>query len=142
MALSDTYNLNTEVATMADVAAFVDAFNTRTSWTPNVQIGAGTVALNSITYAYYIQIGRLIYIMCSIDVTISGSPNGYLSVSLPVNHENLSYQTIQASYAQGATFYQANGVLAGNRVEILKEGSASHSVGTYQLHIQGWYYSA
>lgn len=141
MSLSDDYGLNTELASMQNVSDFVDDWNNIQSYTPTVMINAGSVALNSIAFAEYVKIGKLIFINVSVDVTLSGSPGGFLSVSIPFTARSGAYRLINAVYGQGTTFYRASGILTASQIDIVKEASAAHTTGTWQLYFSGFYYT-
>lgn len=139
--LSDVYGLNTEIATMRNLSDFVDDFNDLTSYTPIVAINAGTATLNTVTFAQYLKIGTLVYVRTSVDVTLGGSPGAFLTVTLPFTAMAGAYAMINASYGQSTTIYRASGILTDTRVNILKEASAAHTTGTWQLHFSGFYIS-
>lgn len=92
MSTADDYNLRSELATMNDVADFVDSFDAPTSFTPTLS-ASGSMTATSATggSCTYWQIGKLVIARYYItDITTGGTASNEIRATLPVTASGTS----------------------------------------------------
>lgn len=114
-----------------------------TSWTPTLSAsGSMTYTSTSITYAKYIQIGKLVYFKVFFTGTVGGTPSNGLNFTIPV--------TANADGVTGAVRVRDNGASAGGilfsnsttQLGVSRYNVASYTAGAVDVNVYGFYEAA
>ncbi len=103
MTLADDYNLRAEIATMNDVADFVDLFDAPLSWTPTFSVVAPmTLSSTTIHSAVYYEIGDLNLFFLRFSFTCGGTSRQQIAATLPFTTISATYHPLTCVLGQPA----------------------------------------
>lgn len=140
MALSDDFNLRTELVTMDDVADFVDLFSEEGTWTPTFSVTSPmTISSTSIDYAKWFEIGDLNLMWLKFTATIGGTSRYDIKTSLPFTPIAASYHPLLCSVGQptAASYNTGHCYTDGTDLVISKADRSEFSASTIDCNIVG-----
>ena len=147
MSLADSFNLRTEIATMSDIANFVDSFETKTDYTPTYTVNAGVISQVALNYAHYYRIGGIgaagpfIFVRGSMRINLTAAA-AFPTVSVPFTANGFD-AFISGSIAAGATSnYEpvTAAITAGtSTLTMVRSGAATFASGNWEFRYSGLY---
>lgn len=117
---------------------------TWTNWTPTLSAaGAMTYTSTTITKARYYRVGKLVFYAISITGTVGGTPNTYLSFTLPIatvsGYQNPAGIFVVDGGATPNTVSGWNNYGSTTRVDVYRYDKASYTAGVAGYHLNGFY---
>jgi hypothetical protein len=147
MTLADNYNLRAEQASMSDVSAMVDTFETVTSYTPTYTYNGTSVSLTTLFLARYLKLagGKLTFVEVNARVNLVGI-GPWLTVSLPFTNGQVGYTLLSSTIAVGGStaFEVVSGIISGttNLITLHRAAGANYSAGSWDIFFSGYFYTA
>jgi hypothetical protein len=140
MTLADDYNLRAEIATMNDVADFVDLFDAPLSWTPTYGVTAPMTISSTTTHsAVYYEVGDLNFVFLRFSATVGGTSRVQITASLPFTTIASTYHPLTCVIGQPASGNYLSGVCYtdGNLLFIRKPDGSEFTASTVDVNISG-----